>query len=86
MSTFQTTGARATGLATLAIFGVAVLLREKVLLRLERFAALADASSAESQEAVRWPVAGDDELDTLASALGAPVNLKVALTGFLFRK
>ena len=59
------------GLVILAIAGMAALMRHKVLLRLERFAALAEQSSTSLGAATRWPVADDDELDSLARALNA---------------
>lgn len=59
------------GLVILAIVGMAALVRHKVLLRLERFAALAKTSSTSQGAATRWPVADDDELDSLARALNA---------------
>lgn len=59
------------GLVILAIVGMAALVRRKVLLRLERFAALAEESSSIQGAATRWPVADDDELDSLARALNA---------------
>jgi diguanylate cyclase (GGDEF)-like protein len=59
------------GLVILAIVGMAALMRHKVLLRLERFAALAEQSSTSQGAATRWPVFDDDELDSLARALNA---------------
>ena len=59
------------GLVLLATVGMAALMRNKVLLRLERFAALAQASSTSEGAATRWPVNADDELDLLARALNA---------------
>ncbi len=58
-------------LTVLAITALALLLRHKVLHRLEGFAALADVSVHEKGETPRWPVAGSDELDALAGALNA---------------
>jgi CHASE4 domain len=59
------------GLVILAIVGMAALMRHKVLLRLERFAALAEESSSIQGATTRWPVAENDELDLLARALNA---------------
>ena len=59
------------GLVILAIVGMAALMRHKVLLRLERFAALAEESSSIQGATTRWPVAENDELDSLARALNA---------------
>ena len=59
------------GLVILAIVGMAALMRHKVLLRLERFASLAEESSTNQGTATRWPVVDDDELDSLARALNA---------------
>ena len=55
-------------LVVLAMVGMAALMRHKVLLRLERFAALAEESSTRQGAATRWPVAEDDELDSLVRA------------------
>ena len=59
------------GLMLLATAALALLLRQKVLKRLENFAALAELSTHEAGETTRWPVAGSDELDELAGALNA---------------
>lgn len=56
-------------LTVLAMAGLALLLRQKVLRRLEDFAALAELSTQHAGEATRWPVVGTDELDALAGAL-----------------
>ena len=58
-------------LTLLAVAGLALLLRHKVLRRLEDFAALAHQSSERPEGETRWPVAGTDELDVLAGALNA---------------
>ncbi len=57
------------GLMLLATVALALLLRQKVLRRLENFAELAVLSTHEAGETTRWPVAGTDELDALAGAL-----------------
>jgi diguanylate cyclase (GGDEF)-like protein len=58
-------------LMLLATAALALLLRQKVLLRLEKFAELAELSTNEAGESTRWPVTGSDELDALAGALNA---------------
>lgn len=61
----------AAGLMLLATVAMALLLRMKVLRRLENFAGLAELSTHEAGMTTRWPVAGSDELDALAGALNA---------------
>lgn len=53
---------------------MAWLLRRRVLLRLERFAALAAAAGERDASVQRWPVQGNDELDKLALALNRMVD------------
>ena len=56
-------------LALLSLVGIYAILNRRVLRRLAAFSNFADRRRQHSEAEVRWPVAGQDELDNLASSL-----------------
>ncbi|MDQ1363877.1 MAG: hypothetical protein QG652_1739, partial [Pseudomonadota bacterium] len=56
-------------LVVLALLGIHWILNRRVLRRLAEFSSLADRRRNEADNQVRWPVAGHDELDNLATSL-----------------